>query len=118
VVFADRESSVFDSPADLFRFLQNMARYDRKHGVADIGAVYLTDYAQGGWVEAKRAFVVAGSNVRGPMNNADLPAFGSQAAADAFAKANGGKVLAFAAVTAEVMATLASAGHGHEGHVH
>lgn len=118
LIFTDRESRAFDSPADLFRFLQNRARYERKHGAADIGAIYLTDYTQGGWIEAQRAFVVAGSNARGPMNNADLPAFGSQAAADAFAKANGGKVLAFDAVTPEVLATLESARHGHEEHAH
>lgn len=111
VVFADREFRAFDSPADLFRFLQNLSRYERKHGAGDIGAIYLTDYIQGGWIESKRAFLVLGSNARGPMNNADLPAFGSQVAAEQFARDNGGRVLAFDAVTPEVLARLADHTH-------
>ncbi len=115
VVFTDRESKAFDSPADLFRFLNNMARYERKHGAADIGAIYLTDYAKGGWLEAKRSWLVLGSSARGPMNNADLPAFDSQAAAEQFAKSNGGKALAFDAVTSGVISSLGGhdASHTH-----
>ena len=111
-VFKDRVVQSFDSPADLFRFLQNMAKYDARHTVADVGVVYFTDYAKGGWIEAKRAFIVVGSNARGPMNNADLPAFGSRDAAEQFAKTNGGKVLAFDAVTPDVVGGL-DHDHGH-----
>lgn len=115
VVFTDRESKAFDSPADLFRFLHNMARYERKHVAADIAVIYLTDYAKGGWLEAKRTWLVLGSSARGPMNNADLPAFDSQAAAEQFAKSNGGKALSFDAVTSEVISSMG----GHEAsHTH
>ena len=118
VAFKDRAVQAFDSPADLFRFLHNMAKYDTKHGNADIGAIYLTDHAKGGWIEAKRAFLVAGSSARGPMNNADLPAFDGKVAAEQFAKANGGKVLAFDQVTPEVVGGLDHEHPDHGGHDH
>lgn len=99
VAFSDRTTLAFDSPLDLFRFLGNMAKYDRRHSRADVAAIFLSDHARGGWIEARRAFLVVGSTARGPMNNADLPAFGSREAAEAFVKSSGGKVLAFDQVT-------------------
>lgn len=118
VTFKDQETQAFDSPADLFRFLHNVTKYDAKHTAADIKAIYLTDYAKGGFIEAKRAFLVTGSSARGPMDNADLPAFNSKGAADEFAKANGGKVIAFEKITAEEIAFLGLEQGGHTEHKH
>ena len=115
VAFKDRAIHSFDSPAELFRFLQNIAKYDAQHGTADVGAIFLTDYAKGGWIEAKRTFLVNGSTAKGPMNNEDLPAFDSKEAAEQFAKGNGGKVLPFDKVTPEIIKALDNPhGHGHE----
>lgn len=120
VLFKDRAMLAFDSPADLFRYLQNTAKYDRNHPAADAVAIFLTDFVKGGWIEAKRSFLVVGSNAKGPMNNADLPAFDSREAAEQFSKANGGKVLAFDKVTPEVVSGLDQdpASHGDHGHSH
>jgi len=46
------------------------------------------------------------------MNEPNLPAFATREAADAHAKAQGGKVLAFGEVTREVVKSLAG-GHNH-----
>lgn len=116
VVFKDGSMRATDSPLDLFRFLHDMAKYDRKHVREDIAVVYLSDYLKGGWVDAKRAYFVAGSSARGPMNNADLPAFNGREAAEKFAGEQGGKVLGFEQITAEFIANLGHDDHGDHGH--
>ena len=57
-----------------------------------IGAIYVADYATKAWTDAKKAFFVLGSQARGPMNEPNLPAFATREAADAHAKAQGGKL--------------------------
>ncbi|MBV2236044.1 MAG: nitrous oxide reductase accessory protein NosL [Sterolibacterium sp.] len=122
VIFKDGDLRAIDSPVDLFRFLHNLPRYERKHaeqGRAAIAAIYLTDHVKGGWVDARQAWFVAGSSARGPMNNADLPAFNGRPAAERFAASNGGRVLAFEEITAELVANLehetaAATRHEHE----
>lgn len=105
ILFKDKAFSAFDSPADLFRFLHDMAKYDKKHSTADIGAIYVTDYARGAWLEARQAFFVQGAKVRGPMGP-DLPAFGSKEGAEAFVRQAGGRVLGFDQVTPQVIENL------------
>ena len=112
IVFNDQTASSFDSPLDLFRFLNNIALFDKQHKAADIGAIYVADYATKAWTDAKKAFFVLGSQARGPMNEPNLPAFATRETADAHAKAQGGKVLAFGEVTREVIKSLAG-GHNH-----
>ncbi|HNC99729.1 MAG TPA: nitrous oxide reductase accessory protein NosL [Myxococcota bacterium] len=111
IVFNDQTASSFDSPADMFRFINNMMLFDKTHKPADIGAIWVADYTTKAWVDAKKAFYVLGSKARGPMNEPNLPAFASREAADAHVKAEGGKVLAFGDVTREVIKSLAGAHH-------
>jgi nitrous oxide reductase accessory protein NosL len=112
IVFNDQSASSFDSPVDLFRFLGNMALFDKQHKAADIGAIYVADYNTKTLSDAKKAFFVLGSRALGPMNDPNLPAFATRDAADAFVKAQGGKVLAFGEVTRDVIKSLNS-GHQH-----
>jgi nitrous oxide reductase accessory protein NosL len=110
VVFKDRSMIALESPAELFRFLRNVKKYDVKHTVSDIARIYATDYAQHAWIDAKLAFYVQGSGAKGPMGG-DLPAFVSKSAAENFAKQSGGNVVNFD--------TLASVEAGsHSGHAH
>ena len=113
IVFNDQSASSFDSPVDLFRFMGNMALFDKQHKVADIGAIYVADYNTKAWTDAKKAFFVLGSKALGPMNDPNLPAFATRPTAEAFAKAQGGKVLAFGEVTRDVIKSLNSGGHQH-----
>lgn len=94
VVFKDNSMTALESPAELFRFLADVKKYDAKHSAADIARIYATDYAKRDWIDAKQAFYVDGSKVKGPMG-ADLPAFATKAAAEGFAKESGGRVLGF-----------------------
>ena len=112
IVFNDQTASSFDSPVDLFRFLNNMVVFDKQHKPADIGAIYVADYSTKAWVDAKKAFFVISSKALGPMNDPNLPAFATREAADAHIKAQGGKVLLFGEVTRDVIKSLAG-GHNH-----
>lgn len=99
--FRDGSSASFDSPADMFRFLGNVAKYDARHAASDILQIEATDYARRTWVDARRAFYVSGSSVRGPMGP-DFPAFGQRADAEFLARTAGGKVLNFDQAAREI----------------
>ena len=113
-VFKDRTSAVFDSPAELFRYLQDFPRYGKGRTEADIGTLYVSDYAKGGWLDARKAFFVSGSKATGPMGSADLPPFATKEAAAAFARANGGKVMYFGEVTTAVVRGLDAEDEAHQ----
>ncbi|MBP2301146.1 nitrous oxide reductase accessory protein NosL [Azospirillum picis] len=71
----------------------------------EIRAIYVTDVGKSkdpealdmtAWVEARRAWYVLGSRLRGGMGEAEPFPFAEESAARAFAAANGGEVLRFA----------------------
>lgn len=102
IVFKDGEHSSFDSAADMFRFIHNMTKYDKKHVAADIGKIFVPAYDKGGWLDARQAFFVAGSTVQGPMGS-DLPAFASRGEAIRLSQKSGGKVFSFDQITPAVV---------------
>ena len=112
VIFKDRSMTALESPMELFRFLTDVKKYDAQRTAADIAKIYVTDYVQKNWIDAKQAFYVQGSKVKGPMG-ADLPAFASKAAAEALAKETGGSVTTF-----DALAAAGHAGHGMHDHGH
>lgn len=70
----------------------------------DYAAVYVSDMGKApsweepgatNWVDAKKAFYVIGSSVRGGMGADETVPFSSREAADKFAIENGGKVMSF-----------------------
>lgn len=68
------------------------------------------DHPQGNWIDAKKAVYVVGSKKRGSMG----PTFGSfsnEQDATAFAQKEGGKVLRFEQITADMVNTGSSAAH-------
>lgn len=69
--------------------------------VQDMGA---TDWMspQGHWIDAKSAFYVQGSKLKGSMGPT-LASFAQEAAARTFAAKNGGTVMAFAAIKPEMV---------------
>lgn len=114
VIFANGDAHFFDSPLSLFLYLGNVARYSPGRSASDIVARYVTDGAGSGWIDAATAHYVHGSSARGPMRAGNLPAFATAVAAERFAAERGGRVLAFAAVDAMLLASLDSAHHaGH-----
>jgi copper chaperone NosL len=94
ITFRDGVVSAFDSPADMFRFLGNMTKYDSKHSATDIVQMDATDHVRRGRIDARRASYVSGSSARGPMGP-DLPAFENKADAEFFVRTAGGRTLNF-----------------------
>ncbi|MHB1093890.1 nitrous oxide reductase accessory protein NosL [Thiobacillus sp.] len=105
-IFRDGAAHYFDSPVNLFDFLHTVDRYDRRYSLDDVAASYVRDYSSGQWIEAEHAFFVHGSDVTGPMRNADLPVFSSRNAADGFARQHRGSVLTAADMTPRLLASL------------
>ncbi|RUM95450.1 copper resistance protein CopZ [Pseudaminobacter arsenicus] len=73
----------------------------------DIAAIYVSDMARAeswenpgaqNWVEARQAFYVVGSSVRGGMGAPETVPFSTRDAAAAFANKNGGQVVRFDAI--------------------
>jgi copper chaperone NosL len=73
----------------------------------DVLAIYVSDMGKApswdnpgadNWVEARKAWFVIGSSARGGMGVEEAVPFSDRAAADAFAKDKGGRVVAFADV--------------------
>lgn len=114
VIYRDGEAHFFDSPLSYFLFLQAVERHARGRSAADIAARYVTDHAEGGWLDPARAHFVHGSRAGGPMRAGNLPAFARREAAEAFAAAQGGRVITAAQVDATLLRTLDTrAAHSH-----
>ncbi|THF61035.1 hypothetical protein E6O51_11490 [Pseudothauera rhizosphaerae] len=111
IIFADGAAHFFDSPVGLFIFLEDTERYDPERKADTVAALYVTDFAAGGWIPAREARFVIDSAARGPMRVANLPAFAGVEAAAAFARANGGEVIGFADITPERIAALRAVNH-------
>ncbi len=105
-VFKDGASHYFDSPVDLIVFLQRVDRFNKRYALKDIAASYVTDFQTGQWIEVGNAFFVQGSTSLGPMRTADLPAFSTRLAADAFAASQQGKVLTYTQITPELIQSM------------
>lgn len=106
VIFKDGAAHFFDTPVDLFAFLEKVERHDKHYTAGDVAQSYVSDFGTGRWVAAREAFFVHGSSAFGPMRDADLPAFASREAAEALARSRGGRVLAFADINPELIRSL------------
>ena len=100
ITFRDGVVTEFDSPAEMFRFLGNMAKYDSKHSLADTAKIEATDFIKKSRVDARQASYVSGSSARGPMGQ-DLAAFENKADAEFFIRTAGGRKLNFDQATKE-----------------
>jgi copper chaperone NosL len=115
IVFKDGKRFYFDGPKDLFAFYFAPGRYGsartpKPAAVADgngkpammrtdIAEIHVTEYYTLAAIDARKAFYVVGSDVRGPMGKELVP-FAKRADADAFLKDHRGqKVLRFDEVT-------------------
>ena len=116
IIFKDGSAHFFDSPVDLFMFLEDSARFDPTHKAEDAAALYVADHRSGAWVDARQATFVIDSSAKGPMRGPDLPAFAKLADAQAFATEHGGRTLGFVDLDRSVMGGLRSSTHA--GHTH
>lgn len=90
VIFQDGDVQFLDSPLSLFQYLQQVSRYTPGRHASHIAAVYVSDQDSGQWLEVDEAVFVHGSSLMGPMRSGNLPAFASEAQAQAFINLRGG----------------------------
>jgi len=105
-LFKDGAAHFFDSPVDLFAFLHRLDRHDKNYTLDDVAVSFVKNHVSDQWIKAQQAFFVHGSSAVGPMRDADLPAFASRKAAEAFSRQHGGKVLTFAEITPKLIQSL------------
>ena len=80
----------------LFGFLIDPAKYGR--GDDRIAMIWVSDNQAGGWISAYTAYYVVGASTFGPMGK-EAFAFDTLDRARRYARANGGRVLAFGDVS-------------------
>jgi nitrous oxide reductase accessory protein NosL len=106
VRFRDGSVVRFDGAKDLFRYWLDVKKYHPLKNASDIVSVHVTDYYLLEYVDGRRAFYVAGSNVYGPMGKELIP-FGKEDDAREFMVDHTGKsLLRFDEVDAAVLGTL------------
>jgi nitrous oxide reductase accessory protein NosL len=111
--YRDHSAQFFDSPLALALWWQQPARYSPGRERADVAALWVQDFASGRWLDAAQARYVHGSREPGPMRNGNLPPFASDATAQAFARAHGGRVLGWTELDGALLRTLDTRTHRH-----
>ncbi len=104
VLFRDRSHATFDGPKDLFKYLSDIRKYDRKRGEADVTAAYVTDYYRVKPIDARKAFYVTKSDVAGPMGEEFVPFEKEADAAEFLRDHRGNAILRYAEALAEARA--------------
>lgn len=106
VRFKDGSHVYFDGAKDMFKYLQDLKRFDRTRKPEEIQAVLVMDYYRLSWIDAPRAWYVLGSDVYGPMGRELIP-LEKEADAKEFMKDHKGvQIIRFADVKMEVIKTL------------
>lgn len=115
IIFNDGMMVPFDGAKDMFKYLLNMGEFDKQHQRTEVAAIWVRDYADGGWLDGEAAFYVVGSSVMGPMGQELVP-FATTEAAQKFQGKNGGTVNRFAEINLEVIDKLGMGGMKMGGH--
>ncbi len=105
VIFTDGSYAAFDGCRDMFRFLLEMGKYDKKHTRNDVAKIWVKGFDTGNWLDARKAHYIVGSNVMGPMGKEVIP-FADHEKAMAFMEKHGGIHKHFAEIDMEVIRPL------------
>lgn len=111
VLYRDGHAHFFDSPVDLMQFLGAVPHHSPGYTADDLLSSWVTDAARTTagkhhWVPLQQAWFVHGSDALGPMRRGDLPAFATQAQAEAFSQKRGGRALAFTDIGPDIIRSL------------
>lgn len=106
VVYDDGIALFFDGAKDLFRFLLSPRRTTSDPSQAPVAGMFVTSHSTGEVIDARNAFFVVGSDVRGPAGE-ELVAYGSVSEAREFSKRHSGtRVVGFEQVNLELLSEL------------
>lgn len=107
-LYRDGHAHFFDGAKDMFKYLQDYAKYAPGHRKEDLAGLYVTEFYGLSKIDARKAHYVIGSDVLGPMGHELVP-LESRADAEEFLKDHKGRrIVLFDAVTAEIITALDS----------
>jgi nitrous oxide reductase accessory protein NosL len=87
----------------MLRFYFDVPAYAPSRSVADIAAIYVTDYYSLNLVDGRKAFYVVGSDIIGPMGRELIPLAAERDAATFLGDHKGRSVLKFSDITVEII---------------
>ncbi len=105
IIFKDGKMVPFDGCKDMFKYLMNMAAFNKEQTRVAVAAIWVKRHDNAAWTDGERAFYVLGSSVMGPMG-AELVAFDNVVAAKDFQAKNGGMVKRFPEITMDMVSKL------------
>lgn len=105
-LYKDGHAHHFDGAKDLFRYLQEYAKYAPSHRKEDLAGLYVTEFYGLTKVDARQAFYVIGSDVLGPMGHELVPLETRADAEDFLKDHKGRKIYIFDQVTPEIVDKL------------
>jgi nitrous oxide reductase accessory protein NosL len=106
IVFRDGSYVVFDGAKDLFKYYLSVSKYDSQKKVADLVAIYVTDYYDLRYIDARKATYVAGSDVYGPMGKELVPFEKASDARQFMADHQGKSIMKFGEVSLDALRGL------------
>jgi nitrous oxide reductase accessory protein NosL len=106
IIFNDGSVAFFDGAKDLFKYYFNLDKYNPKKSMADIEAIYVTEYYNMKLIDASTALYVIGSDVYGPMGRELIP-FETREDAEIFIKDHKGeRILKFREISVKKVMRL------------
>lgn len=102
-LYRDGHAHYFDGAKDMFKYLQEYAKYAPGHRKEDLAGIYVTEFYGLTKVDARKAFYVIGSDVLGPMGHELVPLETRADAEDILKDHKGRRILSFEQVTAEIL---------------
>ena len=112
IIFKDGSYAIFDGIKDMFKYYFNLEKYNPSKKSSDIDSMYVTDYYDVIFIDARKAYYVSGSDVYGPMGR-EMIAFAKEKAARQFMTDHQGKsLLKFNEITYDLVKGLD--GNQHE----
>lgn len=109
IIFTDGTMVPFDGAKDMFKYVLNTAKYNKKHTKKNITAIWVKDFNNGKWLNGKAVSYVVGSSEMGPMGKELIP-FGDPTEALTFKKGKSGMIMNYDDVTMEDIKKLGMGG--------
>ena len=106
IVFKDGSVQFFDGAKDLFKYYFNIREYHSQKSKKEIAAIYVREYYDLVFLNARKAFYVAGSDIYGPMGHELIPLATLDDARTFKNDHNGRRVLSFVEITSAFVREL------------
>lgn len=106
IMYQDGTVLFFDGAKDLFKFYFEPHKFKSSKQRQNIKAIYVTEYYDLSFIEARNAFYVMGSDVYGPMGLELVPFKTEKDATEFLRDHHGKKIISFNDVDAALIKTL------------